>query len=109
VSAPIESKVSAATIATAASGLAVWALQTYAFHGELPLPVAAAVTTVVPALCAFIAGWAARHTPRPDLQANPAVDGRREHALDGDPGEIPASLFDKPSGTRYDGDKDPRA
>jgi hypothetical protein len=86
MSGPIEVKVSAATIATAASGLVVWALQTYAFHGDMPLPVSGFVQTVVPALVAFAAGYMARHTPRPDVQADPAdiaVAEAGAHALDG--------------------------
>lgn len=120
MSAPIEYKVSAATIGAVLSSLGVWALQKYVFHDDLPLPVSAAVQTLVPAVITFIAGYVAKHTPRPDLQVDPVdvaaatveakIDlgdddtaGPHEHALDGDEGEIPASTFTTPRGTRYDG------
>jgi hypothetical protein len=101
---PIETKVTAATIGAAVSGLGLWALQTYVFKGELPLPVTAAVQTIVPAIVAFIAGWLAQHTPRPDLQARRDTlsepvqydDTPGEHALDGDEGEIPVSRLTPP-------------
>lgn len=66
---PVEAKVSAATIAAAVSSLTVWALQTYAFRGQVPFPVAAAVQVLVPAVITFAAGWFTRHTPRADLDA----------------------------------------
>lgn len=75
---PVEVKVSAATVAAAVSSLIVWALQQYAFRGEVPLPVSAAVQVVVPAVCAFAAGFAARHTPRTDVDA--AAADRRPFA-----------------------------
>jgi len=71
VSGPVEVKVSAATIASAVSGLGLWALQTYVFRTDVPLPVIAAVTTVVPAIVTFVAGYMAPHTPRPDLRCDP--------------------------------------
>lgn len=77
MSAPIEYKVSAAAIATAVSGVVVWALQTYAFHGDLPLPVSAFVQTVVPALVALAAGYMAPHTPRADTAVAPEDDPGR--------------------------------
>ena len=79
MSGPIEVKVSAAAIASALTGLGLWALQVYVFRGEVPLPVLAAVQTVIPALVTFFAGYLAPHTPRPSLRA---VAGA--HALDGD-------------------------
>lgn len=99
MSAPIEVKVSAATIASAVSGLGLWALQTYAFHGEVPLPVLAAVQTVVPAVATFAAGWLAPHTPRPadcdplleDDPADATPSGR--HVLDDDPDDVPARNY----------------
>ena len=107
MSGPIELKVSAATIATALSGLAVWVLQTYVFRGDVPMPVSAAVQVVVPAVVAFLAGYLAKHTPRPDLAvqddeaAGPEnVTGR--HVLDGEATDIPVSQFDPPS-RRYRG------
>ena len=71
---PVETKVQAATVASAVSGLGLWALQTYVFHGEVPLPVLAAVQVVVPAVVTFVAGWLAPHTPRPDLSSGPLLD-----------------------------------
>lgn len=119
MSAPIEVKVSAATVGAVLSSLGVWALQTYVFRGDLPLPVMAAVQTLVPGVVAFAAGWLSPHTPRPDLQVDPvdvaAADDEptrpdtsdvdtAEHALDGSPGEIPATTFTTPPrATRYDG------
>ena len=66
---PVEAKVSAATAAAALSSLLVWALQTYAFRGEVPAPVSAAVQVIVPAAFAFLAGWFTRHTYRADADA----------------------------------------
>lgn len=118
-SGPIELKVTSATIATALSGLTVWALRTYVFHDDLPLPVSAAVQILVPAVVAFVAGWVTRHTPRPDLKVDPvdvaaacddptAVDSAEHryedlprHAAAGDPTTQP------PSATRYDGTPPP--
>jgi hypothetical protein len=68
---PIESKVTAATVATAVTGLVLWVLGKLVFRGDVPEPVAGAVLTVVPAIAAFVAGWWARHTPRPDLATKP--------------------------------------
>lgn len=110
MSGPVEAKVSAATIASAVSGLGLWALQVYVFHGEVPLPVVAATMTVVPAIVTFAAGWLAPHTPRPDLQVDPVdvaaacgeptPSGR--HALDDDPDDRPVSSFQRhPSATRF--------
>jgi hypothetical protein len=66
---PVEAKVSAATIATALSGFAVWAAQTYWFRGQVPFPVAAAIQVIVPAAITFAAGWISPHTTRADLDA----------------------------------------
>ena len=110
MSGPIEVKVSAATIASAVSGLGLWALQTYVFRTDVPLPVVAAVTTVVPAVVTFIAGYLAPHTPRPDLRAaecdenidvgfaigdsaDATPSGR--HVLDDDPDDVPARNYMK--------------
>ena len=84
MSGPVEAKVSAATIAAVLAALAVWVLQVYVFRGEVPAPVSAAVQVVVPAVCAFVAGWLARHTPRPDLASLGAVyeTPRGRHAVD---------------------------
>jgi len=68
---PIESKVTAATLATAITALVLWLLGEYAFDGDVPEAVAGVVVTVVPAVAAFIAGWWTKHTPRPDLATKP--------------------------------------
>lgn len=101
---PIEIKVPVTAVASALSGLGVWALQTYVFHGEVPAPVFAAIQTFVPVAIGFGAGWLAPHTPRPDLQADPIdvaaadehADEPGEHALDGDAGELPITHFRRP-------------
>jgi hypothetical protein len=122
-SAPIESKVVAASGATAVSaaltGVALWALETYVFHGELPAPVWMAAQTVIPAGCSFVAGFLARHTPRPDLRLDPVDreaadrllntmtwepvrfegdldDEPGRHTLDHDPHDIPVHDFNLP-------------
>lgn len=72
-SAPVESKVKAATIGSGVGGataaLAEWALARYVFtgppdFGTVPGPVSAFLVIVVPAACAYAGGWLARHTPR---------------------------------------------
>ena len=75
---PVETKVSAATAAAALSSLAVWALQSYVFAGEVPAPVAAAIQILIPAALTFAAGWCVRHTPRPDLDDTPGRHTRRD-------------------------------
>lgn len=119
MSAPVEYKVSAATAGAALASLGMWALQTFVFHGDLPLPVSVAVQTLVPAVVAFAAGWFTKHTPRPDLALDPVdtaadtVEARIDldddpAAPGGDEGELPAYRFAwPPSATRYDGPADP--
>lgn len=60
----IETKVTAATFASASVGLVLWILATYVFGAEVPEPVAGFVSAVVPAVVTFLAGYAASHTPR---------------------------------------------
>ena len=79
----VETKVTAATIAAALTGVGLWVLQTYAFHGDVPLPVLAAVQTIVPAAVTFAAGYMAPHTPRPDLGIP-----QPETVLTADPDEV---------------------
>lgn len=69
---PVETKVSAATAAAAASAFVAWLLRAYVFHGDLPPEVEVFVDIVVIGLVTFIAGWLAPHTPRDD----PAALGR---------------------------------
>lgn len=119
MSAPIEYKVSAATVGAALASLGMWALQTFVFHGDLPLPVSVAVQVLVPGMVAFFSGYWTKHTPRPDLAVDP-VDTAADTVeagidLDDDPaapgndeGELPAYRFAwPPSATRYDGPADP--
>lgn len=99
ITGPVETKVTAAGTAAALSGLAVWALQRFVFHGDVPAEVSDAVQILVPALCAFLGGFLARHTPRSDVE--PPVDERGAHALDGRPRdghdhELPVNLFEPP-------------
>jgi hypothetical protein len=101
MSGPIEIKVPVTAIASALSGVGVWALQTYVFHGDVPVPVEVAIQTLVPALIGFGAGWLAPHTPRPDIPVDPvdaaaADDEPGDHALDGDAGEIPVVNLTQP-------------
>lgn len=63
--AAVEPKVKAASAGAAVTGLVLWALGTYAFHGAVPGPVDAAVLTLGPGAVAAVAGWWARHVDRP--------------------------------------------
>ncbi|MEU8272544.1 hypothetical protein AB0B89_36005 [Sphaerisporangium sp. NPDC049002] len=71
---PIESKVKAATAAATVSGFLVWLLGVYVFGGNVPLPVQALISLVVPAALTYIAGWQAPHTARTDPTALAAGD-----------------------------------
>ena len=66
---PIETKVTAATMAAAVAGLVLWVLETYVFDGSVPEAVGAVVALAVPAVLTFLAGYQAKHTPRRDLAA----------------------------------------
>ena len=59
-----ETKVKAATGAAAVTGFMLWALATYAFHGDVPAPVEGLVAFAVPGLVTLVAGYLSRHTPR---------------------------------------------
>lgn len=81
----IEDKTKAAAFGAGAAGtvvaFVVWLLAQAFWHGRVdlvPEQVVALATLVIPAAGAFLGGYVARHTPRPDLQ--PAV----EIADDGD-------------------------
>lgn len=72
---PIETKVNAATVG-AGSGVVIaqailWILDQYVFgpgkEGDVPGPVTILVTVAVSAALAWVAGYRAKHTPRPDL------------------------------------------
>lgn len=61
-----EPKVLAATGGAVGTGIAVWVLQTFVFHGTLPVPLSDAVQVVAPAVVAFASGWLAKHVQRPE-------------------------------------------
>ena len=67
MSAPVESKVTAATIAAALTTFVLWLLAEYVFDADVPTAVAGIVAVVVPGVVTFIAGYSAKHTRRPDL------------------------------------------
>jgi hypothetical protein len=62
---PVEKKVQASTGAAAVSGLALWALGTYVFKGDVPDVVASWIYVLVPSVLTFAAGYLTKHTPRP--------------------------------------------
>lgn len=63
--APVERKVTAASVGAAITGLILWGLTRWI--GDVPEPAAELVTIVGGAAGAWVAGWATRHTARPDL------------------------------------------
>ena len=69
---PIERKVTASSLGAAAAGAVLALLQTVIYKGHAP---PAAVVTIVdlgaPAAAAWIAGYLARHTPRPGVSPPP--------------------------------------
>lgn len=71
----IELKVLASTTAAAAAGGAAAVLNDVqadsSLMGGTPAWLQTAVLVVGPAVATFLAGWATRHTPRPDLQDPP--------------------------------------
>ncbi|WP_326739156.1 holin [Streptomyces sp. NBC_01022] len=68
MAAPIETKVTAATVMTFAVGIAAAVLNAVqadsSLLGSLPAWLQAPVLALVPAGLAFLAGYRARHTPR---------------------------------------------
>jgi predicted lysophospholipase L1 biosynthesis ABC-type transport system permease subunit len=84
MSAPIESKVKAATggsaLGVAIAGVVIWLLDTHVFTTEpVPDAISVLVFLLIPALLTFASGWAARHTPRSDPAARQAA---RLHEVD---------------------------
>jgi hypothetical protein len=73
MAAPIETKVTAATGASAVAGLALWCLGRYVFKTGVPDVVASWVYVLVPAGLTFGAGYLAKHTSRPAIPVPPAV------------------------------------
>lgn len=70
-SAPVETKVTAATITAAVVPFVLWLLAEYAFpDDEVPAPVTGVVVLLVTGLATFFAGYSARHTPRTDPAAS---------------------------------------
>jgi len=63
---PVETKVQASTAVAAVSGLALWALGHYVFKTGVPDVVASWIYVIVPSVLTFGAGYAAKHTPRPE-------------------------------------------
>lgn len=63
---PVETKVTAATVASTLTGLIVMLLGTIAFGGgAVPALIVSVVGALVTGAVTFGAGWVARHTPRP--------------------------------------------
>lgn len=62
--APVESKVAAASTSVALATFVVAWLGDAVFHGTVPAVVVGLVDGAVAAAAAFVAGWLARHTPR---------------------------------------------
>ena len=75
----VELKVIASTAAAGLAGVGVTVLnQTVGDEqllGGLPVWAQTLITLFVPPAATFLGGWAARHTPRPDLDAAPAAPG----------------------------------
>jgi uncharacterized membrane protein YfcA len=69
-SGPVETKVSAATVAAIVSAFVVWVLRTYVFKGDVPPEVEAFATIAVVGATTFAAGWLSPHTPRSDGDAD---------------------------------------
>lgn len=62
---PVETKVTAATVASMLTGLVMTLLATLAFHGDaVPAVVSSVVGAVITGVVTFAAGWLAKHTPR---------------------------------------------
>jgi hypothetical protein len=68
----VETKVTASSLAAALSGVVLWVLQTYVFKGNnVPAGAVTLVDVGIPAVCAWMAGYLAPHTPRPAAPAAP--------------------------------------
>jgi hypothetical protein len=61
------------------SGLLLWIAGRYVFKGSVPDVVASWVYVAIPSVITFMAGYAARHTPRPSLP--PVVPPRSPKTL----------------------------
>jgi hypothetical protein len=68
VTAPVETKVKASTVASVLTALVVALASRYLWHGDqVPAPVVDVVGPVVTAVVTFAAGWLAPHTRRVDV------------------------------------------
>jgi hypothetical protein len=67
---PVETKVSAATVAAVVSAFVVWVLRAFVFKGDVPPEVEAFATIAVVGATTFAAGWLSPHTPRSDGDAD---------------------------------------
>lgn len=69
IAAPIEAKVAAQGGTAALTGVIAWALVTFVplFHSGLPPELVTFIPYAVSAISGVVAGWLAKHTPRPDL------------------------------------------
>lgn len=67
MSARTESKVTRSAIAAALVTLALYGLSFVPFVADMPAAASGAVLVLVTAAVTYAVGWAAPHTPRPDL------------------------------------------
>ncbi len=75
---PVEKKVTWSSVLAYLGGLAVMAVLNAVATDEglisaLPAWLESLVVPIVPAVIAFVGGWFAKHTPRPDLPAGGAA------------------------------------
>lgn len=71
----VERKVSVASLSAALSGVLVWVLSTYVFHGVVPEGVQSLLDVAIPAVSAFVSGWLVKHTPRQEPVLMNHVEG----------------------------------
>ncbi len=73
MTAPIETKVKAGSLAGSLTGLIVWGLVAYvpAFHNGVPEPVVAIIPVVLSLIGGGIAAWLAPHTSRSGTASGP--------------------------------------
>lgn len=80
-SAPVETKVKAATVAAFGVGVAIallnWTEANSQLLGSLPSWLQAVVTMAVPPLLTFLSAWQAQHTSRPDMGLLTPVDDQK--------------------------------
>jgi len=61
----VETKVQAGTLSAVVGGIAVWALQTYVFKGNISPGLVSLIYAAVPGVLALAGGYLAPHSPRP--------------------------------------------